>query len=165
MIAALIAVAATTLATAAPDRLIRCTLGRVTNLEARTPAELGITGRHTLTVLQPAAATGGADLPNPGAAGAAQLRVYDPDRILPIEHLDDLADAWPKRVEMTARLSAGRSAFVSLGGIDPAVGAATGSAGIMIGGTSVDRDHFYQGDCRVEIGPGLAAKFDKESRP
>ncbi len=165
MIGTIIAVAATTLATAAPDRLIRCTLGRVTNLEARTSAELGITGSHTLTVFQPAAAAGGADLPNPGAEGAARLRLHDPDHILPVQRLDDLADAWPERVEMTARLPGGRSAFISLGGIDPALGAATGSAGIMIGGTSVDRDHFYQGDCRVEVGPGLAAKFDKESRP
>jgi len=100
-----------------PDRLLRCTIGRVTNMAARTAGELAIEDAHELVILQPDAAIEYASKPPRPSSAAKLVRFHDPDKVLQAKSVGMVIDAWPKAVDFLTRQPDGRDAFVSIGSI------------------------------------------------
>lgn len=160
---ALIALAVATTATApvGPDRLFRCTLGRVTNMAATSPAELGIVGAYKVVLLQPDAAIEYADQPPRGPAGARAVRLHDPDRVLAASAATTITDDWPRKIEVLSLLPQRRRGFLTIGGIDLDALTATGSAGVIDDASeTIVAGSFLQGACTVEVAPRLGRAFD-----
>jgi hypothetical protein len=161
MMAALaLLVASSTMAPTGPDRLFSCTLGKVTNMAAATEAELGLEGAHPLLLLQPDGAVEYADQPARGPQAVQLVKLADPDHILPTRFINAIADTWPQMIETSTILPDRHRMFVAFGNIDPAAGTATGSAGVVSDETEAVVGSLYQGKCRVEVAPQLAAKYE-----
>ncbi len=143
-----------------PDRLIRCEFGRVTNLAAATPAELGLQGKFAVVVLQPDGAVEHAERPAKPLGSAALVQIHDPGHVLAATDVGTVADTWPDQLEFLTRLEDGRRAFITIGNVDPATGRATGSAGVInADGATLAPGQFLQGQCAVEEAPNLATAF------
>jgi hypothetical protein len=144
-----------------PDRLFSCTLGKVTNMAAATVAELGLVGAHPVILLQPDGAVEYENQPARGPKAVRLVKFADPDHILPTRHVEAIADTWPAKVEVSTILPGKQRMFVTFGSIDPVAGTATGSAGMIDDASeTIVADSFYQGNCSIEVAPGLMAKYE-----
>lgn len=147
-------------ATLLPNRLLRCVLGRMTNLDPtrnQTDAEIVYEGKHPFELLLPAIAARTAPPPDaidaPEPVDARTRIVADPDKLTDKfpNRFDRVVDYWPKRVEMTTTIN---DPLVNLIVINP-IDAQAGTAMLfMTQATDVatyDMEHLYRGKCAVTV--------------
>lgn len=144
-----------------PDRLLRCTLGRATNLDPKkqqTTADIVYEGEHEFELFLPAVPVRQGPPPDatePAEPVNPQTRIVaDPDGLtngFP-RRFDRVVDYWPERVEMATTID---DPLVNLIIINP-IDATSGSASLfMTQATDVatyDLSKVYQGSCTVQTG-------------
>lgn len=155
-----------------PDRLLRCVLGRATNLDPKkdqTLADIVYEGKHEFTLFLPSIPV--RQGPPPDAIDPAEpvdprtRIVADPDGLTSSfpRRFDRVVDYWPDRVEMTTTID---NPLVNLIIINP-IDAANGSARLfMTQATDVatfDLSKVYQGSCTVLTGAD-ARKIGRPAR-
>jgi hypothetical protein len=146
-----------------PERLLRCSLGRVTNFDPaarQTYADLRFEGSHRFELALPAVPvrTGPPpEAPLPPEPVDPHTRILaDPDNLTrgAPPRFDRVVDYWPDRVELTTVISDPLNNLIIITPIDPARGTARLMMTHATDISSLDFAHLYQGDCTVTY-PGL----------
>lgn len=150
-----------------PDRLLRCSVGRVTNFDVhkeQTAAELTYDGVHSLVLFLPGIPVHKGHVPDATEdAGPVDPRtriVSDPDGIAPQpkHRFDRVIDLWPDRVEMTSVIEGPLLNAIVLHPIDVASGHVNLFMVRASELTHFDPDRIYQGDCVVTTGAAARVK-------
>jgi hypothetical protein len=149
-----------------PDRLLSCTLGRVTNFDAsknQTLADLTFEGRHRFELFLPSVPVRTSPPPEaplpPEPVNPRTRIVSDPDNIArpAPPRFDAVVDEWPERVELTTTIVFPAVNLIVLHPID----AKRGTAHIFMTQasdlTTYDLKHLYHGDCTVRVGRAAVA--------
>jgi hypothetical protein len=146
-----------------PDRLLRCTLGRATNLDPhkdQTTDEIIYDGRHALTLFLPSVPMRTA--PPPDATEPAEpvdprtAIVADPDHIAGAAalHFDRVVDYWPDRVELTAPVAPGVSKLIIVTKLADDGSRVSVFMTDASDAATFDMARIYQGPCEVVTGSG-----------
>lgn len=152
-----------------PDRLLDCTLGRITNFDPdkdQKPSDFRFEGSHAFKLFLPSIPI--RTTPPPPSTLAPEpvdprTRVpYDPDRLKGSDAaFDRVVDMWPKRVELTAPLSDVAVTLIVVDQVDEAAGQAAVFVTSANDAFTFDRQHMFSGKCRVTTGAAATAAADK----
>lgn len=144
-----------------PDRLLDCTLSRITNFDPdrdQRPGDFTFEGRHNFKLFLPAIPVRTAEPPASTAApepvDPRTRIVADPDglaREAPIR-FDRVVDYWPERVEMTAPISNVAVKLIIVTPIDLQRKTADLFMANANDAVTWDHDRLYSGQCRVVAG-------------
>lgn len=144
-----------------PARLLRCEVGRVTNIDparAQTVAEIVREGRFPVSIYLPSAAAPVGPPPDPADDPAPvdpQVRiVVDPAKIFAgLKHpFDRVVDRWPDRVELVSGIGHSElNRFIAISDIAPVAGTANIFSAQMVDAGSMDLNSVYQGACTVTV--------------
>ena len=149
-----------------PDRLLRCTLGRVSNFDParqQTAADLRYEGRHRFELFLPAVPVRTSpppEAPLPPEPVNPRTRIAaDPDKLArqAPPTFDRVIDYWPDRVELTSTIQAPLVNLIVVNPIDPARGTARLLMTQASEMTTYDLAHIYQGSCTVQTGKAARA--------
>lgn len=145
-----------------PDRLLTCTLGHATNIDAtrdQRADEIVYDSHHAFSLFLPAIPVRTA--PPPDATEPAEpvdkktAIVADPDGIAanlagPVNRIVDL---WPDRVELVLPMTTRQSKLLIINGFDPA----TNTVNLFMTDAkdlaTFDMERIYSGPCTVNINP------------
>lgn len=142
-----------------PPRMLRCTLGRMTNIDTRRVQradEIVYEGAHRFDLFLPPIPVRAGPPPDPiEPAEPVDKRtrlVADPDGLakgVPAR-FDRVVDEWPKRTELLTFIEGVRSSIIIITDFDAATNTATLFTTRANGDiTSYDFDRIYQGQCAV----------------
>ena len=164
------AAASTAPAETLPDRLLKCVLGRATNLDphrVQSRQEVRQVGQYRFGLLLPG--IGKRDGPPPDATEPAEpvdprtRIVLDPQQLtagVP-DRFDRVVDYWPDRVELTTMIAGPLVNVIIVSDIDVQHGTAYLSMTRATDVATLDLQHYYSGLCRVDARPATARpKFD-----
>lgn len=145
-----------------PERLIECTLGRITNFDPdknQSVADFKFEGRHRFSLFLPAIPARTAPPPQstepPEPIHPDTRIVSDPDGLARGARLgfNRVVDDWPRRVEMTAPIS---DVAVNLIVVDQ-INEGRQTAGLFLtranDAVTFDHQHLYSGQCKVRVTP------------
>ncbi|MGI9376345.1 MAG: hypothetical protein ACR2PC_09640 [Tsuneonella suprasediminis] len=145
-----------------PERLLDCTLGRITNFDAsriQKPSEYIFDGRHHFTLFLPKTPIRTTPPPEstapPEPVDPETRIVADPDGLTRDSQgkpFDRVVDYWPDRVEMTKPISNIAVDLIIIDEISEAQSAATIFLTKANDAVTFDLDNLYYGRCRVKIG-------------
>jgi hypothetical protein len=146
-----------------PDRLLTCTLGRITNPDpSREQAddEIIYEGKHPFTLLLPAGPARTAPPPDatddPEPVDPRTRIVADPDGLAKgfPNRFDRVVDLWPQRVEMTTTIDTPLVNLIVINPIDAQAGTAMLFMTQATDVATLDMQHLYRGPCTVSAPKG-----------
>jgi len=145
-----------------PERLLDCTLGRITNFDPtreQAASEYVFAGRHKFRLFLPAAPARTMPPPDPTdtpePVDPRTRIVADPDglandsKAMPFDRVVDL---WPGRVEMTKPINNVAVTLIMVDGFDQARSAATLFLTKANDAVTFDLENLYYGQCGVTLG-------------
>lgn len=141
-----------------PDRLLTCSIGRVTNFDPHTTQrseDLRFDGFHALSIFLPAIPVQAGRPPDPSEDAPPvdpRTRILsDPDHITgqPNEHFGRIVDRWPDRVEFSTSIDGPLLNLIVIHPIDTEQGTADLFMLRATELTNWQADHVYQGSCRI----------------
>lgn len=145
-----------------PDRLLRCTLSRITNFDPskeQLPTQLAYEGRHVVTLFLPAIPVRTSEPPRstlpPEPVDRRTRIVADPDRIAAGAaklRFDRVVDYWPEKVEMTTPVGGGEVHLIMLQPTENAPGSTDIFMTKARDAVTYDKDRMYAGRCDVKLG-------------
>lgn len=159
LLAALLGIGAAPAPKMIPDRLLDCTLARMTNFDPKgrqSAADIVYEGKHPFELRlpkTPVRTTPPPEITQPAEPVDPRTKVVaDPDgltRGFP-NRFDRVVDLWPERVEMTTTIDTPLVNMIIVHPIDPAKGTATLFMTRAKDLNAYDTDHMYTGECRIE---------------
>lgn len=156
LVAALLCVGAAPAPKLIPDRLLKCTLSRMTNFDPQanqSAADITYEGKHPFALLLPHAAARTTPPPEitetPEPVDPRTKVVADPDGLTKDfpNRFNRVVDLWPERVEMTSAIDTPLVNMIIIHPIDPAKGTATLFMTRAKDLNAYDTDHMYTGAC------------------
>lgn len=140
-----------------PDRLLRCSLGRVTNFDPQgyqKPDDLHYEGRHDFSLFLPGGPVRTHVPPDPidppEPVDPRTTIVADPDRIAAgPSRFDRVVDYWPDRVELTTTIDGPLVNLIIVHPVDVARRTANLFMTQATDLTAFDTAHLYQGRCDI----------------
>lgn len=143
-----------------PNRLLRCTLGRMTNLDPKknqTNDEIVYEGKHVFELLLPAGPARTAPPPDateaPEPVDPRTRIVSDADGLTAKfpNRFDRVVDYWPTRVEMTTTIDDPLVNLLIVNPIDEKAGTAMLFMTQATDVATFDMEHLYRGPCTVTV--------------
>ena len=143
-----------------PDRLLTCTLSRMTNFDPhanQSAADITYEGKYPFTLRLPEAPARTAPPPEitqPAEPVDPRTRIVaDPAALTKgfPNRFDRVVDLWPERVEMTTTIDTPLVNMIIIHPIDPVAGTATLFMTRAKDLNAYDTDHMYTGACRVAM--------------
>ena len=146
-----------------PARLLRCEVGRITNIDParnQTLVDFVREGRFAVSIYLPSAPAPAGPPPDPADDPAPvdpQVRILvDSAKIFAAvkRPFDRVVDRWPERVELVSRVAHSEwNRFIAITDIAPAAGTANIFTSRVVDAGSMDLNTVYQGRCTVTM-PG-----------
>lgn len=145
-----------------PDRLLTCTLGRMTNVDPtkdQKESDIVYEGRHAFSLLLPAGPARTTPPPDatedPEPVNPRTRIVSDPDGLAKAfpNRFDRVVDLWPQRVEMTTTIKDPLVNLIIVNPIDEAAGTAMLFMTQATDVATFDMSHVYRGACTVKATP------------
>jgi hypothetical protein len=146
-----------------PERLLQCTLKRMTNFDPsanQSAADITYEGRYPFALRLPERPVRTAPPPDiteaPEPVDPRTRVVADPAGLTKDfpNQFNRVVDLWPERVEMTSVIDQPLVNMIIINPIDPAKGTATLFMTRAKDLNAYDSEHMYTGDCRIETTKG-----------